>query len=490
MTKTRALGAVLALVGLESLSGCSVPLCDSSSYAGGTKICAASDWDLTLSMTQKNAVTGQQEPRFDIRRKDEPLLLSVLARRKSGDISSSLSELPRVEESQDGANFKVVTATMGTDERSLLLLPRTSNQDLGPLEVQVTLPVSLEQEGRLSARTGGRGFRSPIFWDPPQELAYPTNPFGATPVTRRTGVQVGSPFGVGQQLLVSEQYLFGIDDRRWLDLYAANAQGKVDYYDSAPWDLVQQQLTEKTDAQLVFVKGAVFIYQTDSVTFRPDLTLLPLSGARQSGLSRVDVKIPSDAKRLAGCAEDSVVALARPAAVLFFQTNPAPLAKPIQYLGELAFPGTTEPVIATRDISATSGVKPSEQYYAVIADAMGNLTLVELIRSGQVPSAVTSKSIGNVVTGGKPVTALALADLDSDGLQDIILAAKDGALSWSPQQPDGSFKLAEPLSVRVPLTMGSGAFPNGLSVGDVVGDGSPDLSVATSEQRVFVYKNQ
>jgi hypothetical protein len=93
-------------------------------------------------------------------------------------------------------------------------------------------------------------------------------------------------------------------------------------------------------------------------------------------------------------------------------------------------------------------VKPSEQYYAVIADAMGNLTLVELIRSGQVPSAVTSKSIGNVVTGGKPVTALALADLDSDGLQDIILAAKDGALSWSPQQPDGSFKLAEPLSVR------------------------------------------
>ena len=284
---------------------------------------------------------------------------------------------------------------------------------------------------------------------------------------------------------MSEQYLFGVDDRRWLDLYAANAQGEVDYYTSASWDLVQQQLVEATDAQLVLVKGAVMIYQTDSMSGRRELSLLPLSGARKSGLSG----IPSNAKRLAGCAEDSVVALARPSEVLFFQTNPASMV-PIQALGMLSFPDTAEPVIATRDISAGSGVKTSEQYYAVIADAMGNLTLVALIRSGQVPSAVTSTPIGNVVTGGKAVTALALADLDSDGLQDIILAAKDGALSWSPQQPDGLFKLAEPLSVRVPLTMGSGAFPIGLSVGDVTGDDIPDLAVATSEQRVFVYKNQ
>ncbi len=486
MTITKALCAVIGLAGLESLSGCSVPLCDSSSYAGGTKICAASDWDLSVAMTQQNAVTGQQEPRFDVRRKDEPLLLSVVAARKSGGTRSTLSEVPLVEESQDGATFRSVSATMGMDKQSLLLLPRTRDQDLGPLEVQVTLPVSPEQEGTLSARTGGRVFRSPIFWDPPQALDNQRNPFGMTPVKGRTGVQVASPYGGKGQLLVSEQYLFGVDDRRWLDLYAANAKGEVDYYTSASWDLVQQQLVEATDAQLVLVKGAVMIYQTDSMSGRRELSLLPLSGARKSGLSG----IPSNAKRLAGCAEDSVVALARPSEVLFFQTNPASMTAPIQALGMLSFPGTAEPVIATRDISAGSGVTTSKQYYAVIADAMGNLTLVELIRSGQVPSAVTSKPIGNAVTGGSAVTALALADLDSDGLQDIILATKDGALSWSPQQPDGSFKLAEPLSVRVPLTMGSGAFPIGLSVGDVTGDDIPDLAVATSEQRVFVYKNQ
>lgn len=498
--------AVLMLGGLLGLASCDRANCVPWSYSGGFGTCPASGWDLTLQLQELQVPVGRQEPvaivdvmRLDVRAVNKDVRLKVTATRKSGGEPTPLIKVPTVQMSQDGGNPRLLSAELDATEkpqesRTLILsvdeVRKSEVRKLGPFEFQVTLDVPSEQEGTLSARTGGRVFRSPIFWDPPQEVAYPSNPFGPTPVTGRTGVQVGSPIGVGQQLLVSEQYKFGLDDRRWLDLYAANAQGKVDYYTSASWDLVQQQLTEKTDAQLVLVKGAVMIYQTDSVTSRPDLTLLPLSGARQSGLSRVDVKIPSDAKRLAGCAEDSVIVLGRPSAVLFFQTNPSPLMRPIQYLGELSFPGTPEPVIATRDLSAGSGVKASEQYYSVIADAMGNLTLVELIRSGQVPSAVTSKPIGNAVTGGSAVTALALADLDSDGLQDIILATKDGALSWSPQQPDGSFKLAEPLSVRVPLTMGSGAFPIGLSVGDVTGDGIPDIAVATSEQRVFVYKNQ
>jgi hypothetical protein len=113
--------------------------------------------------------------------------------------------------------------------------------------------------------------------------------------------------------------------------------------------------------------------------------------------------------------------------------------------------------------------------------------LVSLVRSGTAPSAVTATSIGTTVTGGQAVTALALADLDSDGLQDIVLGRTDGTLEWSPQLPDGSF--ARATALRLPKTLPAGTYATRLSVGNVTGDSAPDLAVATKTNQVFVYQN-
>jgi hypothetical protein len=68
-------------------------------------------------------------------------------------------------------------------------------------------------------------------------------------------------------------------------------------------------------------------------------------------------------------------------------------------------------------------------------------------------------------------------------LQDLIMASMTGELSWSPQRPDGSFLPAEPLGV-------SAAGATSISVGDVNGDGLPDVLAATGALGVQVFLNQ
>ena len=246
---------------------------------------------------------------------------------------------------------------------------------------------------------------------------------------------------------------------------------------------------EPTDAQLVLASGVVFMYRTDGVTLRKDLAMLPVGGARSSGLSRAEPNIPADGLRLAGCAEDTVLALSRPGAVLFFQTDPKNSMKPVRYLDTLPVTGVS--VLATRDVAAAIPANTSIKYFAVVANGAGSLTLVRLIGSGADAKVDTSTSLGSEVTGGLAVTALALADLDSDGLQDIVLGRDDGSIEWSPQLPSSTeapiFERAQPLSLAKPLPGGS--YATGLSVGNIVGDAAPDLAVATNKSQVFIYSN-
>jgi hypothetical protein len=439
--------------------------------------CPVAEWSMTVSLRPKDAAAPAN--RFDLRDKPQIGVSVDLLNAKNG-IKGVPADEPKVELSRNQGIFAQSPVTLkAANWYSDLLLPeQATNEQLGLIEVQVTL-----KDRSLQARTGGlhRVFRSPQL-DKVQEVAYPSNPYNMAPVKGRTGVQVGTPLNGTGSILISEQYTQGIEDRSWIDLYGPDAMGTVGYVYPSGWDSIRQKQVEPLKAQLVVVSGAVLVYRYDAGTLRNDLEILPLSGSRTSGLSVNEPMIPADGIQLAGSLEESVIALSRPGAVRFFQTDPTSL-KPVRTIGEVAVDGM--PVIAARDITAAIPAKGSTDYFAVLADSSGRLVLVSLVRSGTAPSSVTSKSIGATVTGGQAVTALALADLDSDGLQDIVLGRTDGTLEWSPQLPDGSFERATALTLAQKLP----AYATRLSVGNVTGDSAPDLAVATSTNQVFVYQN-
>lgn len=451
--------------------------------------CPVTEWSMTVSLRPKGE--DALANRFNLRDKPQVRISVDLLNAKDG-IKGVPADEPKVEVSRNQGVFaqSPVTLTAANWYSDLLLPEQTTNEQLGLIEVQVTL-----KDRSLQARTGGlhRVFRSPQL-DTVQEVAYPSNPFNMVKVLGRTGVQVGTPLAGTGSILISEQYEQGLENRTWIELYGPDATGTVGYVSSSAWDSIQQKQVEPKDAQLVVVSGAVLMYRYDPGTMRKDLEILPLkNGSQTSGLSTKEPMIPADGIQLAGSLEESVIALSRPGAVRFFQTDPTSL-QPVRTLGEVAVDGT--PVIAARDITAAIPVKGSTDYFAVLADSSGRLVLVSLVRSGTAPTAVTAKSIGTTVTGGQAVTALALADLDSDGLQDIVLGRTDGTLEWSPQLPDGSFARATALRLeKLPDDGGyatrlpAGTYATRLSVGNVTGDSAPDLAVVTKTNQVFIYQN-
>lgn len=474
-------------------TGCS-SVCDSplGRPIGFRTECNLSDWNLSASL--KNVDNDIAVNRFDLR-KQQPIRVSLVVENSVLNINSALVEPPIVEESRNGSPFVNASVTPVPGDRKswytdLLLPPQVSDEHLG----QIAVRVAVKDQPALPVQSVGqyRVFRSPRL-ERVELVSYASNPLGPTPIVARTGVQVGSPLAGFGTVLVTEQYMFGIEPRRWLDLFAPDQakNGALNYnQSSSAWNATKPMLVEPIDAQLVVASGTVFMYRTDGVTLRKDLAMLPVGGSQTAGLSRFEPNIPADGLRLAGCADDSVLALSRPGSILFFQTDAKNSAKPVQLLGELAVKGTS--VLATRDVAAAIPANTSNKYFAVYSDGAGSLSLVELIRVGQAPSAVKSTPLGTAVTGGLAVTALALADLDSDGLQDIVLGREDGSIEWSPQLPSSAsipvFERATPLSLVQPLPAGS--YAAGLSVGNIVADVAPDLAVATSKNQVFIYSNQ
>ena len=113
----------------------------------------------------------------------------------------------------------------------------------------------------------------------------------------------------------------------------------------------------------------------------------------------------------------------------------------------------------------------------------GRPQLIKLVKSGGIPTKLVIGSASDVVVA-KGLTAAALADLDSDGLQDLIVAQADGTLAWSPQLPDGSFGALTTLGVSVPEGITS------ISVGDISGDKLPDVVVGCKDGKLRVLYNQ
>jgi hypothetical protein len=248
------------------------------------------------------------------------------------------------------------------------------------------------------------------------------------------------------------------------------------YANELAWKPTTLKLQESSTALLTFAQGAVITYDTVKAN---KLAVVPVSGMAQPSF---DTNIPVDAQALAACGEEPAFLLARANEVRAFRVDAA--AATVSYLGSLITTGL--PVIAARDVMALVPDQRSSDYFGVVWENEngGKGTLLKLAKTPMgVPSGIAA---GPDVTGigVGPVSAAALADLDSDGLQDLIVVkSADGALQWSPQHPDGSFAAAMALGMS---TLGA----TSVSVGDINGDTLPDLAIATSDKRLLIFRNQ
>lgn len=461
---------LLSSVGLGMMAfsaSCStLVLCDPSSYDRGVGQCPAELYALKVSL---------DKDRTDLRiPAGFPVHIQAMATDSNREFK--VKQIMEVQLNIDGATFGDIQHTLDEAAQSAVVNRSPEQLKLGALRATVTLP------GLAAVQTDGlhRVFRSPKLVAQAEEVTGMTTSSNRSgTVTGRAVVQIASPVGMPGQLLALEEVTAGGMQLRWLDLYAQGANNALVHANNTQWQLTQNYLQQGPAAQEILIQGAVVIY--DSYGGRLDLALQPLQGNVQRGLSSVEPTVPVDATTLAGCSEESVILLASPKAVLAYSMDPATGAVPIASIGSVVTQGTA--VIATRDALGTAPSQRSADYFAVVWEGSGKGTLLKLAKTAGMATGIEVGPDVSSVAGGKGAIAAALADLDSDGLQDLILAAADGTLLWSPQHPDTSFALAEPLGVSVP-----GA--TSISVGDVNLDGLPDVAVATKDKRLMIFRNQ
>ena len=475
----RAVAIVVLASAISILSGCERPVCVYSSYGDGPG-CAASALKLVI---------GLPTTRSDVRDK-QPLPIQVQVRSTVGPQEYWLETPGTVRLGVQGGELTEARAALVNDlvqQRQALNVSRDPDP-LRPGELSLEVALSDLPIATLGGRPH-RVFRSPRFdLNQKSDLAKGNNPHRALPVQGRVTVQLASLFAPEKpQLLTTEIVtpLVGEEPIRWLELFGRAASGRgLQYENSGNWLTLQNKLGESSTALLTILKGVVAIYDRDKDSGLNDLSIIPYFGSRQSQLSKFESLIPRQATAIAACAEESVLAIAVSGEVRFFAIDPTQ-SNVVRSLVTRAVPGVAAPVLAMRDISGAIPKQPSQKYIAAVADGVGKITLIPLIGTGSMATVDLNGAF--TPNGTWQVRALALADLDSDGLQDLVLAAPDGRLSWLAQEPDGSF-----LDTALELGI-SVADAASLSVGDLNGDLVPDLAVATTAAaggNVTVFWNQ
>lgn len=467
---------VLTTGGLMLAStSCSNLLCERDNYRSGVGECAAERYVIQVSIT---------EPRINLR-DTAAMPIHVGARARDTNTVFNLAGEPDTKLAFDGKTFADVEPTpvkIGPDGQSVLVSRSPALFKPGELQAEVTLPgLPPAQSGRLH-----RAFWAPMPGTPEPVLpgtAGMTNPHRTGLVKGRVSVQIASPIGQPGQVLITETFEFLSKPGRWLDLYALGGDGMLGYADSADWQLTQNKLSEGADAQLVLIPGAVVIYDAVVSMATKDLAILPLKGTRQSGLSKIEPQVPADATSLAGCSEEPVILLARAGEVRVFRMDANPAQRPVTHVYSLQVNGT--PVIAARDALGAAPALRSDEYFAAVFESGGKVTLLKLTKAAGVVTGVEPVQLPSEL-GAASITAAALADLDSDGLQDLLVAQADGTLAWSPQNPDKTFPALSALGPNVPKVPGT----TSISVGDLNQDKLPDIAVATKDQGAFIFRNK
>lgn len=153
---------------------------------------------------------------------------------------------------------------------------------------------------------------------------------------------------------------------------------------------------------------------------------------------------------------------------------------------------------------ATSSVPPSGLAVGDLTGTGSHDLVVANLNAGTISvfmeSSPTSGTYGTphtITVGGGP-NDVQIADINGDGLPDLIIADNKGAVEYLLQNPasPGTFQAAVSLPISNPAIVaeGGGFFTRGISVavGDLNGDGIPDIAVTSFDQdgdygMVFVF---
>jgi len=276
--------------------------------------------------------------------------------------------------------------------------------------------------------------------------------------------------------------------RRWLGRYlqtTAVGSNGLGYARTTAWTPVQAALNEGKNALLGLIPKTAIIYDDSKTPGMFQLSMLQYGAANSDTLSPMSgAVVPTTATAMATCSEEPVVMLAEGKQVSLFRVDQVGIFGSVTQLSPQLLTSGGAPVIAARDPRATTFKTPGDDYFGVVWDSgSGRPQLIKLVKSAGIPTKLEISPAPDVVVA-KGLTAAALADLDSDGLQDLIVAQSDGTLAWSPQLPDGSFGALTTLGVSVPEGITS------ISVGDISGDKLPDVVVACKDGKLRVLYNQ
>lgn len=476
----------LGLFALWCASCNSTLVCPDGKYAPGSNGCEKSAFAIQAAFSIPMPAQG----RLDLR--DNPADgLSITVQAQSADFKSTykLAQAPHVDLTLNDA-VKTDVPIVGYGENHVTVSRVPDPLEVGLLSAQVSLP-GLDP---VPTATPLRIYRSPLFGAPETVLEI-FNQKHAIPIRARVSVQIVNSLGGPGRVLVSEETQCpswwpdmtkcgGAPYYRWLDLYSPASIGmdSLDYANDSTWQAWYGMMQASTSSLLAYGKGAVIRY--DPTRVPNPLSLWPQAGVMQDIFNTA---VPKDATALSACAEESALLLARPGEVLVFGFDSSATVTP---LGVVKTQGGSSAVIAARDVLGPTRDPRSAAYFAIVFESGGRGTLLKL----GLPGAMLQTELVAGPAAFGAVGAAALADLDSDGLQDLVVAkADDGALMWSPQLQGGVFAEASELKsgaasgAQTPIKV-PGA--TSISIGDLNNDGLPDLAVATADKHLYIYRNQ
>lgn len=483
MTRVVSCGSVgLATAVLLTGGSCSSPLCKKGTYDYEAPQCSPDRYQLEV-MPAPTRIDLRDSAQWHV---------PMIGRGPETDITHALAELPGVVLDFDGSS--VDTQPLGFDPKAegVVFDPPAQVLKLGPLRMTAKLS-TLEPASSPADPSGWhRVFRSPKL-GPASSVTFqvPFSEKGKFPNFLREAKVVwasDAPDTRPMQVVLTEDVTNSSSmERRWLGRYVYVETVKpLAYVMDLMWSPVQAALDEGKNARLGLIPKTAVVYDDAKTAGLFQLSMLQY-GQKMTALltARPGTTVPTSAVAMATCSEEPVVMLAESSKVSLFRVEQLSTFGWAQQLTPPVSVTNGPPVIAARDPIVTSYKAPSDKYLGVVWDSGdGKAQLISVVTRTPdgAPDQLRVDEVKSVAAKG--LTAAALADLDSDGLQDLIVAQADGTLAWSPQLPDGSFGALTTLGASVPEGITS------ISVGDISGDKLPDVVVGCKDGKLRVFYNQ